>query len=300
MDAEAIEKYRKAGSIAGRARDYGATLIKPGAKLLEVAETVEKFIRDQGGEPAFPCNVSIGADAAHDTPRANDPRVFEEGMLVRLDCGVHVDGWVGDTAITVEVGTNQYEDLQRASQEALAAALQVVKVGVEIADVSGAIEAAIRGHGYKPIVNLTGHSLDHYHLHAGTSIPNVAATASGRLRAGMAIAIEPFATTGVGKIRDVHGGGIYHFMHNRPVRDPLARKAIEYLLEHHSKLPFAERWLTPVVPADRMNYVMRALERAQAVKQYPVLREIGGGQVAQYEHTVLLLEDGPVVTTLSA
>ena len=297
MDAAAIESYKKAGSIAARAREHGAGLIKPGVKLIDVATTVEKFIVDQGGQPAFPCCISIDADAAHETPAVLDAREFKEGQVVKLDTGVQVDGWIGDTAITVEVGTDRYAELKRATQEALDAALKVVRPGVPIRDVSAAIETAIRGFGFQPIVNLTGHSVDQYHQHAGVSIPNVASTAHGKLESGMAVAIEPFSTDGVGKIKDSLGGHIYHYMGPRPVRDPTARKALDYIQKNHEKLPFAERWIANAVPADRVTYTMRLLERAGVVKQYPILREVGGGQVTQFEHTILILDDGCVVTT---
>lgn len=299
MDADAIAKYRKAGNLAGRAREYGASLVKPGAKLLDVAEAVERFIRDNGGAPAFPCCISLDADAAHDTPGVLDERVFVEGQVAKVDCGVHVDGYIGDTAITVEVGTSKFDDLAQTTRDALANALQVVKPGVAVEDISRAIESTIRGRGYKPIVNLTGHSVDQYVQHAGVSIPNVAQTARGRLTPGMAVAIEPFSTTGAGKIRDTRGGHIYHFMGARPVRDPVARDALRYIHDHHPKLPFAERWVANAVPADRVAYAMRLLERAGAVKQYPVLHEIGDGQVTQFEHTVLILDNEAVVTTYS-
>jgi methionyl aminopeptidase len=297
MDAAAIESYRKAGNIAARAREHGAGLIKPGVKLLDVATSVERFIVDHGGGPAFPCCISIDADAAHETPAVLDERVFREGQVVKLDTGVQVDGWIGDTAITVEVGTDRYAALKRATQDALDAALKVVRPGVDIRDVSAAIEGAIRGHGFQPIVNLTGHSVDQYHQHAGVSIPNVASTARGRLEHGMAVAIEPFSTDGVGKIKDSAGGHIYHYMGPRPVRDPTARKALEFIQQKHDKLPFAERWIAEAIPADRVTYTMRLLERAGAVKQYSILREVGGGQVTQFEHTILVLDEGCVVTT---
>lgn len=298
MDVEALEKYRKAGEVAGRAREYGASLVKTGARLLDVAEAVEAFIRDQGAQPAFPCCMSVDADAAHDTPAPLDARVLQEGQLVKLDCGAQVDGWIGDTAITVEVGGGgRHVAIQRAAKDALQAAVEAVRPGVAIRDVSAAVEAAIRSHGYQPVANLTGHSVDRYHQHAGVSVPSVAATARGKLEPGMAVAIEPFATDGQGKVRDAAGGHIWHFLAARPQRDPTARQALEHIQRHHPELPFAERWVAQAIPANKVAYAMKILERSGAVKQYPVLREAGGGQVAQYEHTFLILEDEVVVTT---
>lgn len=298
MDAETVEKYRKAGAVAAKARAFGATLIQPGARLTEVAEKVEAFIVQEGATPAFPCCISIDADAAHDTPGVLDERVFQDGQLVKLDCGTQVDGWIGDTAITVEVGTSRHAAMQKAVKEALEAGVAAVKPGgVQIREISQAIETVLKSHGLAPIFNLTGHSVDQYHQHAGLSIPNVAEMARGRVEPGTAIAIEPFGTDGAGKIKNSIGGHIYHFMGARPQRDPLARQALEYIQKNHAELPFAERWVAKAVPENRVTYVMRLLERTGAVKQYPVLREVQNGQVAQYEHTVLVLPDEVVVTT---
>lgn len=298
MDPETIEKYKKAGQVAAKAREHGATLVKAGAKMADVADQVEKFILAQGAKPAFPCCISVDADAAHDTPGVLDERVFADGMVVKLDCGVEVDGYIGDTAITVEVGTTRYAAMQKAVQDALAAGVAAAKPGgFPIRNVSQAIETTLRANGLAPIYNLTGHSVDQYHQHAGLSIPNVADLARGRVEPGTAIAIEPFGTDGAGKIKNSNGGHIYHFMGAKPQRDPVARAAQEYIEKNHEKLPFAERWVANAVPVNRVTYAMRLLERTGAVKQYPILREVQNGQVAQYEHTVLVLENECIVTT---
>lgn len=258
---------------------------------------MEKFIRDAGAQPAFPCCLSLDADAAHDTPPPLDERVFAEGMVVKLDCGAQVDGWIGDTAYTVEIGSERFAPLRAASQAALQAAVDLVKPGVAIRDISAAVENTIRGHGFQPIANLTGHSVDQYHQHAGVSIPSVAATARGHLQPGMAVAIEPFATDGGGKVKDSTGGHIWHLVAPRPQRDPTARAALEHIAKSFPHLPFAERWVAGPVPANKVAYAMKILERSGAVRQYPVLHEARNGQVAQYEHTFLILENEVIVTT---
>jgi methionyl aminopeptidase len=297
LDAKAVESYKRAGELAARAREHGATLVKAGVKLADVAEAVEKWVRDEGAQPAFPCCISIDADAAHDTPGVMDERAFVEGQVVKLDVGVQVDGWIGDTAVTVEVGTRRFEPMQRAVMEALEAGVGQARPGGPIRAISEAVERVLRSHGYQPIANLTGHSVDQYHQHAGLTIPNVASMARGNVAPGTAIAIEPFGTDGQGKIKNSVGGHIWHFMGARPVRDPHARAALDYIQKNHPQLPFAERWIAKAIPPARVNYAMRVLEKSGAAKEYPVLREVANGQVAQYEHTVLVLEDGCVVTT---
>lgn len=297
MDANVREKYVKAGRIAGRARDYGATLIQEGARLLDVATEVEAFIEKEGGKPAFPVNLSLNSDAAHFTPTVSDPLRFSRGDVVKIDCGVHVDGFVGDTARTIEVGTDAHPDLLNAARTGLEKALAQVRAGGPIRDISAAIEDGVRSHGLVPISNLTGHSVDEFHLHAGLSVPNVAATAYGNVPAGAVLAIEPFATRGSGKVKDGGPGHIWHFQAPRPQRDPTAKKALQYIAEHHAALPFAERWVANAIAENKVAYAMRVLERSGAVRQYPILREATGGLVAQFEHTVVVEADGVTVTT---
>ena len=123
---EDIEKWRKAGKIASKAREFGKTLIKKNAKILDVAEKIEEKIRDLGAEPAFPVNISLNDCAAHATAHPDDKAVFGDDV-VKLDVGAHIDGCVGgDTAITVDL-TGKHEDLMKASQDALDAAINAVK-----------------------------------------------------------------------------------------------------------------------------------------------------------------------------
>ncbi len=301
MDATVREKYLKAGRIAGLARDYGASLAQDGARLLDVATEVEAFILKEGGQPAFPCCLSVNEDAAHFTPGLGDAVRFQRGDVVKVDCGVHVDGYIGDTAVTVEVGGPLANaDLVDAPRAALEKALTIVRAGVPVRDLSAAVEATIRGRGLNPVANLTGHSVDHYHQHAGLSVPSVAATAHGDFPADVAVAIEPFATRGLGKVKDSGPGHIWHFVAARPQRDATAKKALQYIHEHHPELPFAERWVANGVPENKVAYALRTLERTGAVRQYPILREASNGLVAQFEHTVLLDGDSVVVTTRSA
>ncbi|MGI0150426.1 MAG: M24 family metallopeptidase, partial [Thermoplasmata archaeon] len=192
-------RWRSAGRIAAEARDLGVRRAVPGVGRRELAEAIEGLIRDRGAEPAFPANVSRNVEAAHYTPAPEDEETLRAGDLVKIDVGAHLDGALSDTAITVEVGGGAlHENLRRAVEEALAAAIEEVRPGVPVDALSRAIEGAIHRRGLKPVRNLTGHSLERYLLHAGKAIPNVAGLSSDRLEAGEMIAIEPFATNGAG------------------------------------------------------------------------------------------------------
>ncbi|MBI4014572.1 MAG: type II methionyl aminopeptidase [Candidatus Aenigmarchaeota archaeon] len=292
MDAEAEEKYIKAGKIAAKVRDEAAKMAKPGAKLLKIAEFIESETRRLGGEPAFPANLSLNEIAAHYTPVKNDETVIPDGSILKIDVGVHVDGYVADTAKTIAF-SDEMERLSNASRDALEEAIKLVKSGAKIADISKRIEAVITSQGYKPVSNLTGHGLERYFLHAEPRIPNVATRNEARLKDGMAIAIEPFATSGMGEVRDSAPALIFMLLGKKPLRGGDARKAAAFA-ESFKGLPFAERWL-PFDSTFKARLALRELREKGVLYDYPPLKE--KGMVSQHEHTILV-KDEPIVTTL--
>jgi methionyl aminopeptidase len=276
---EDLERWRRAGAIAARARELGLRLAVPGARRRDVAEEVEAFIRDQGAAPAFPVNLSRNDEAAHFTPSLADDAVFAAGDLVKVDVGAHLDGAIADTADTVEVGgSHQYENLVQAAREALRDGISRVRPGVRVDEISRAVAAAIRARGLKPVVNLTGHSIERYLLHAGKPIPNVPGASDAVLEEGEVIAIEPFATNGAGEIANGPFGNIARFRGDPGRSDPV----LAGLYGRFRTLPFALRW---AASPEEQAAVRRARRTLQT---YPVFVERGGGWVAQAEHTVLV------------
>ena len=100
LDADGLEKLRKVGVVSGAARELGMSLCEPGAKLYDIAQEVEGYIRKHGCGLSFPCNISRNDEAAHYTPSCKDETVLETGDVVKIDCGGMLDGYIGDTAIT--------------------------------------------------------------------------------------------------------------------------------------------------------------------------------------------------------
>ena len=285
---EIIEKYRRAGRILSEVRKLTAEKVTEGASLLMVAEFAENLIREKGGEPAFPVNISRNDEAAHSTPCLNDKSVFGKD-IVKLDIGVHIDGYIADTAITVDLSGNP--ELVKAAESALSEAIGIVKAGVNTSDIGGVIEDTITSFGYKPIINLTGHGLAQYIQHAPPAIPNKRMPGGVILQEGDIIAIEPFATNGAGKIHDAGSAEIFHIVSEKPVRHPSARKLLQDI-EKYKTLPFAKRWL-----GERVDFAMLALSRANIIRPYPILKEIQGGLISQAEHTIIVTADGCEVIT---
>jgi len=286
---EAIEKTIKAGKILSKIREEVVERVKPEVKLLEVADFVENRIKELGGEPAFPCNISINSDAAHFTPKKGDNRVFKEGDLVKIDIGSHIDGYIADTALTIDLGDNR--ELVTASKNALERAIRNVHAGIDTAFLGSIIEEEIREHGYKPIINLTGHGLMPYLPHCPPTIYNYKTERGVILEEGQIIAIEPFATDGQGKVAERGETEIYSLINLRPVRMKMARQVLEEISDYKT-LPFAKRWLSkaPII-------IISKLVREGILREYPVLSEIGKGLVSQAEHTVIVEEDGAKVVT---
>jgi methionyl aminopeptidase len=271
-------------------------LIEVGGDWLDVAEQIEEHVRAEGAEAAFPVNISANQDAAHDTPRVDDERSFEEGDVIKVDVGAHVDGYIGDTATTVLLG-GRGRELKNAAEDGLQAGIDAVGDGVSVQDVGRSIQNAIQSHGAKPISNLTGHLIERYEQHAGISIPNIP-HGDKSLEAGMVVAVEPFATDGEGAIHEAKEGGIYHMEQSTRQRQSDVRQAMEVIEDKFSELPFASRWLVDEgVDARRLPLVLRTLKRTGSIEDYGVLRENGEGLVAQAEHTMIIDEDGVEVTT---
>ena len=287
---EQLEKHREAGEILAEVREAAADRVEVGASHLEVAEFAEDRIRELGAEPAFPVNISIDEEAAHATPTPDDEATFGEEM-VNLDIGVHVDGWLADTAVTVDL--SGHPDLAEAPGEALEAAIEVVEPGVETGEIGAEIESVIDGYGYNPVVNLTGHGLGHWEQHTEPNVPNRAVEQGVELEAGDVVAIEPFATDGGGKVTEGAHEEIYSLEREASVRDRGARQALEQIVEEFKTLPFARRWLE----TSRAEMALRRLERKNVVHGYPVLQEDEGCLVSQREHTVIVTEGGCEVTT---
>jgi len=290
VNDEVLEQYREAGRIARRILTAGAGMVRPGAGVLETVEAVEAMVLEADAGLAFPLNCSFNEAAAHDTASEDDERVFAAGDLIKLDLGVHLDGYIADTAVTIDLG--DHGELVRAARAALDAAIAIARPGVATGTLGAAVQAAIEGHGYRPIANLTGHGLDQYVQHSSPSVPNVGHPGGALLAEGQVVAIEPFATTGSGLVSETARAEIYSQISSRPTRLPGARRAIELVRERRG-MPFSRRWLD--VP--KKEIALANLVRQGIFRSYPVLHDVPGSFVAQAEHTLVILEDGCLVTT---
>lgn len=284
-----LEDWKKAGKIAAEVLEYGKSLVKENALLLDVADKILAKIKEKGAEPAFPVNISMNELAAHYTPSKNDETTFSD-QLVKLDIGVHVNGAIGDTACTIDL-SGKYSDLVKASKEALDAAIKAIKPGIQVNQIGAEVEKIITSYGFEPVRNLSGHQLQEFQLHGGVSIPNYESEDTRVIEKGMTVAIEPFATDGAGVVIESGTPEIFMLLGEGRVRSMITRNVMKEMLEFNG-LPFAKRWLQ----TKGVDFALREMKNARILKEYPPLADANKGMVSQAEHTVYIGDNVEILT----
>ncbi|MBU5574964.1 MAG: type II methionyl aminopeptidase [Candidatus Aenigmatarchaeota archaeon] len=294
---EIKEKYIESGKIAAKVRNFGLKLIKPGVKLVEIAEAIESEIINNGALPAFPVNISLNSIAAHYTPSLDDKTIISENDYVKLDIGVHVDGYIADTAVTIKPSGK--DKLIECVEKILEESIKIIKPGVLISEIGNIAESIAEKYGYNIVRNLTGHCLERYNLHTGFTIPNIRNNSTHVFETGKAYAIEPFCTSGKGYIKDSSELLIFCWKKNTATRLYEARKILELSKEKYKGLPFAKRWLEKDLKINKflIETSLRQLISSGALHPYYVLKEISNSSVVQAEHTVFV-EEKPIIITL--
>jgi methionyl aminopeptidase len=290
-----------AGKIAAKAITYGKSIIQPNVRLVEALDKIEKFIKDNGGEIAFPAQVSLNETAAHFCPLADDLMVFKPTDIIKLDLGVHINGIIADTAATIifKEDNEKYEELlnlKLASEEALHNALKYIHPGVTLGEIGLIIQESIARHDLSPIKNLSGHGLGKYSIHESPTVPNFDSRDRHELEDNQLIAIEPFATNGHGMIFESNNATLFSINEFKGVRSNMTREVL-YDIQKFKTLPFTTRWLTGKHSFSKARYALNDLKNLNIIHEYPPLVEIGKGMVSQSEHTIIV-RDKPVITTL--
>ncbi len=283
-----IECYRKAGQIACSVRDIAKKKGYVGKTLYEICEKIEKEIRENGGNPAFPVNVSLNEIAAHYTAEPNDLQIVSEQDVLKLDIGVHVDGYIADTAVTISYN-NEFHSLVKASENALLEALKVARTKAKSNEIGKAIENSIIKSGYMPIKNLSGHSLERYTIHAGKSIPNINSFGSFLLESDKAYAIEPFVTlkNGIGIVHEGNVANIFAIISRKPTKNKELDIFLNDIWGRYKSLPFALRWLLDKYDEKNARNFLDILKKKKNIHAYPILVEGKKMMVSQSEHTII-------------
>jgi len=300
VDELEMDKAILAGKIAGKAITYGKSLIRPDVKLVDALDDIEKFVADNGGEMAFPAQVAINDVAAHFCPLSDDQTKFRSTDIIKLDLGVHIDGIIADTAVTIifKEDNERYEELsniKRASEEALENALKYIRPGITLGEIGLIIQESIARHDLSPVKNLSGHGLGKYSVHEHPTIPNFDTKDKHELEDNQLIAIEPFSTNGHGMIFESSNATVFSTINTKNARSNMTREVLKDVAQFKN-LPFTTRWLTKKHSINKVNFALRDMKNLGIIHEYPPLVEVGRGMVSQSEHTVIVREN-PIVTT---
>ena len=209
-----------------------------------------------------------------------------------------MDGWTADNAFSLDLeGNEENKKLIEASEKALENALKIMKKGISTDEIGGTIGETIESYDFSPVINLSGHSMEHYNLHSGITIPNINDKKNIVLGEGF-YAVEPFATTGSGRVHDGKPSGIYYLKEIKNARSPVARQVLEFIKKEYNTLPFCSRWIVKKLGTKAL-FGLRELEARGNLHHFPQLVEARGSKVSQAEQTVLISkEKGVIVTTL--
>lgn len=308
LDRQSEERWqalRKASEIHRRVRKHLEPRLNPGMTTTEAAETIENAVRSFMNEPdnivagiAFPTGVSRNDCAAHYTPNAGDKTVLEYDDVLKVDYGVHVNGYIVDCAFT-KTWNSKYDKLLEAVKEATNTGIKEAGIDVRMTDIGEAIQEVMESYEVeldgkvfpvKAIKNLNGHSIGQYEIHAGKSVPLVKNNDETKMEEGEAFAIETFGSTGRGYV--VPQGECSHYAKkvdapNVPLRLNKSKQLLATIEKNFGTLAFCRRYLDRL-GEDKYLLALNNLVREGIVQDYPPLMDSHGSFSAQYEHTILL------------
>jgi methionyl aminopeptidase len=296
MNKQEIESYVNAGEIAKQIVEYSKTIIKPNILLVEIARKIHKKIESLGAIAAFPVNLSIDDIAAHYHP-TNEDQTVASGLL-KVDLGIAVDGYIADTAFTLDLTpNNKHKELIQANELALNNVIEKLKKDTKISlnEIGKTIQETIEKKGFSPIVNLSGHGLERYEIHAPPTIPNYANNNENNLKDG-AYATEPFATTGEGRIYEGPSGNILAIINPKNTRNPLARKILDYAYDKYETLPFSLREIEEKF-GKMSKLAVNQMVKEEILHEFSQLIEKSHHPVSQAEHTFIISNNEVIITT---
>ncbi|NCC70704.1 type II methionyl aminopeptidase [bacterium] len=281
---------------------------KAGMDITEIIDFIEKKIFEKNYLPAFPCTVSINDVAAHYTV-FDEGYILKKGDLIKIDFGISKNGMITDNAITIEIETTKYLDLMKANLDALNAVMEKAQLGVKMRDLGKIVYDIAQKNNFNTIQNLSGHQIAKNNLHFGLSVPNYYNSDNRIIEDNMEFAIEPFFTKGEGKVKSCGNSNIIHLIKIKPIRDPIAKKILDYIKENYPYLPFSKRWLVddiyqklnPLGPKafdiKKINYALRILKANNIIYEYDALASVDGEYISQFEDTVVFIDQKKSIIT---
>ncbi|BDD56372.1 Methionine aminopeptidase 2 [Monascus purpureus] len=310
MRNDFLQEYRQGSEVHRQVRQYAQKNIRPGQTLTEIAEGIEDAVRaltghqglEEGdnikGGMGFPCGLSINHCAAHYTPNAGNKMVLQQGDVMKVDFGAHINGRIVDSAFTMTFDP-VYDPLLEAVKDATNTGIREAGIDVRMSDIGAAIqetmesyEVEINGTTYpvKPIRNLNGHNIDQHVIHGGKSVPIVKGGDQTKMEEGEVFAIETFGSTGKGYVREDMETSHYALIPDAPVvplRLSSAKNLLNLINKNFGTLPFCRRYIDRL-GQDKYLLGLNNLVSSGIVQDYPPLCDIKGSYTAQFEHTIIL------------
>lgn len=310
LNNDFLTDYRKGAEIHRQVRQWAQDWIKPGMALTEIAEGIEDAVRALTGHQGlaegdayiagmgFPTGLSINHCAAHYTPNAGNKVVLKYEDVMKVDFGVHINGRIVDSAFT-KTFDPVYDPLVEACKAATNAGIKEAGIDVRMSDIGAAIQEVMESYEVeiggktlpvKCIRNLNGHSIGHYCIHGGKTVPIVKGNDQTKMEEGETFAIETFGSTGKGYVRDDMETSHYALRGDAPkvaLRISSAKTLLASITKNFGTLPFCRRYLDRL-GHDKYLLGLNNLVSAGIVEDYPPLCDIKGSWTAQSEHTFVL------------
>ncbi|KAI5795016.1 methionine aminopeptidase 2-like protein [Geopyxis carbonaria] len=314
MDHAFLATYRHAAEAHRQVRAHVRATTGPGTSLSALADTIDGSIRALVGSPSspltagpgFPTGLSLNNCAAHWTP---NPRgrdlIVAAGDTLKVDFGVHVDGWIVDSAFTLAWDPT-WDPLLAAAREATETGVRLAGVDARMSELGAAMQEVMESYEViqgtnttrvRSVRNITGHNITRYNIHGGKSVPFIRNKSTERMEEGEVFAIETFGTTGRGIMLDDYDGGVFGYSLNaqaakRPqLHLASARNVLKTVTESFGSLVWCRRYLE-AAGAEKYALGLQNLVKQGIVEEYWPLCDVKGSQTAQSEHTILLRNDG--------
>ena len=327
MDKNIYDKYKKGAEIHKSIRKWIITWIKPKMKLYDIAVKIEDKIKkmtnfdhnnpDNRGI-GFPTGLSINNCAAHFTPQPNDKTILKYDDVIKIDYGVHFDGYIIDSAFT-HTFNSKYDQLLECGREATDTGIKLSgndsilgEIGADIEEVINSYEIELNGKIYKlrSVKNLCGHLINRYEIHGKKSVPNIKINYPLRMKTGEIYAIETFPSTGTGIIKENPNCSHYMINYFEDYNMLLKKSKLNgkdkhffyKLKKNFNTLAFCKRWLTTPQLANNTSYSnnimsLFKLVNNKIINKYPPLYDIKGSYISQFEHTIYIKDNGVQIFT---
>jgi len=304
LQLDMYNEIRQAAEAHRQTRQHIQRWVKPGMKMIDICEELEKtsraLIAENGLEAglAFPTGCSRNHVAAHYTPNAGDTTVLEYDDVVKMDFGTHIKGRIIDCAWTLSFNP-KFDPLLKGVQEATEIGIKTAGIDARLCDVGAAIQEVMESHEIelegqtyqvKSIRNLNGHSISPYQIHSGKTVPIIKGGETTVMEENEFYAIETFGSTGKGHVHE--DMECSHYMKNFdvghvPLRLQKSKTLLNTINKNFGTLAFCRRWLDRLGES-RYLMALKDLGEKGIVDPYPPLVDIKGCYTAQYEHTILL------------